>query len=45
MTSQPSQCAETWFQHPLHTASGETSVRAPWDDAKRATGVGICLAI
>lgn len=44
MTSQPSQGAKTWFQHPPHTASSETSVCALRADAERASIVGICLA-
>jgi len=43
-TSRPTQGAKTWFQHPPHTASGETSVHTPQVDAERASSVGICLA-
>ena len=43
-TSQPSQGSGNLIPASPHTALGETSVRAPWADVKRANSVGICLA-
>lgn len=44
LTSHTSQGCRNFVPVSPHTASGESSVCAPHDDAKRVISVGICLA-